>query len=133
MPRVTFGRALKLAAAVLFASVALALIADDANAQMDSDGYVPVYYSCWAGGEVGLYTWTSDGYTTSGTITINQCLLDSKGAGPTDYQNVIAHEMGHSQGLGHSSDPYSTMYPTTPITGSRRTYVTSKKVRPKKK
>lgn len=115
---VSVGAALKFAAAALFASVVMAMFADEADAQVDSDGYVPVVYSCWSGGEVGLYTAYFDGYTTTGTITINQCLLDSMGAGPNDYQNVIDHEMGHSYGYGHSADPYSIMYPATQITGT---------------
>lgn len=128
------GRILKLAAGVAVAAAFAAAAADAADAQTsiqaDSDGYVPVVYSCWAGSEVGLYNWYFDGYTTTGTITINQCLLDSMGAGPADYQAVIDHEMGHALGYGHSHDPYSTMYPVTTITGGRKRYVTIRKIRP---
>ncbi len=130
------GRALKLVAGVAVAAILAFVVApDDAeaqtNIQADSDGYVPVVYSCWAGSEVGTYSWYFDGYTTTGTITINQCLLDSMGAGPNDYQAVIDHEMGHAMGYGHSSDPYSSMYPTTTITGSRKRFVTIRKIRRK--
>ncbi len=51
------------------------------------------------------------------------------GAGPADYQAVIDHEMGHALGYGHSYDPYSTMYPTTTITGGRKRFVTIRKIR----
>lgn len=126
-------RIVKLVAALITAAVMALVMADDADAQTniqaDSDGYVPVYYSCWAGSEVGLYNWHFDGYTTTGTITVNQCLMESMGAGPTDYQNVINHEMGHAQGYGHSHDPYSNMYPTTTMTGSRKRFVTIRKIR----
>ncbi|MGH3089872.1 MAG: matrixin family metalloprotease [Rubrobacteraceae bacterium] len=132
-------RTLKFVAGFFAVAVIAVVLADEAkaqtNIQADSDGYVPVYYSCWPGNEVGIYSWYYDGYSTQGTITINQCLLDSMGAGPQDYQNVIAHEMGHAQGYGHSHDPYSTMYPTVTITGSRKRYVTIRKikgVRPRK-
>jgi hypothetical protein len=117
----------------VMALAAAAALADEAEAQVniqaDSDGYVPIIYSCWAGNEVGLYSWYFDGYTTTGTITINSCLLDSMGAGPADYQAVIDHEMGHALGYGHSYDPYSTMYPTTTITGGRKRFVTIRKIR----
>lgn len=126
-------RIVKFAAGVFVASVAAATLANDADAQVniqaDSDGYVPVIYSCWAGPEVGLYSWYFDGYTTTGAITINSCLLDSMGAGPADYQAVIDHEMGHALGYGHSHDPYSAMYPTVAITGGRRKFVTIRKIR----
>ncbi len=86
--------------------------------------YVPVYYSCWAGSSVGIYSWYYDGYTVTGTVTVNSCVLDGMGAGPGDYQRVIDHEMGHAQGYGHSGDPYSAMHPTVTINGSRRRYCT---------
>ncbi|MGI8539708.1 MAG: matrixin family metalloprotease [Rubrobacteraceae bacterium] len=127
------GRIAKFVAGVAIAAVAATILADEADAQVniqaDSDGYVPVIYSCWAGNEVGLYSWHFDGYTTTGTITINSCLLDSMGAGPNNYQAVIDHEMGHVLGYGHSHDPYSAMYPVTTITGSRRRFVTIRKIR----
>ncbi len=130
------GRMLKLVAGVAVAAILAFVAAPDAaeaqtSIQADSDGYVPVVYSCWAGSEVGLYTWYFDGYTTTGTITINQCLLDSMGAGPADYQAVIDHEMGHAAGYGHGSDPYGSMYPTTTITGGRKRFVTIRKIRRK--
>jgi hypothetical protein len=124
----SMGRMRKLVLGVVAAfAFAFAAAEDDAHTgsvMADSDGYVPVVYSCWAGNTVGLYSWYFDGYTTTGTITINQCLLDSMGAGPADYQAVIDHEMGHAMGYGHSSDPYSTMYPVSTITGSRKRFVT---------
>ncbi len=42
----------------VMALAAAAALADEAEAQVniqaDSDGYVPIIYSCWAGNEVGL-------------------------------------------------------------------------------
>ena len=84
----------------------------------DSDGYIPVTHSCWAGNTLGLYDWSSNGYTTWGTVVINECALDRMGAGPMDRQRVIAHERGHGRGLAHSSNPYSVMYPVYRITGN---------------
>ncbi len=79
--RGVFAGAAKLVMGLLAVWAVAVMFSDDADAQVnvqaDSDGYVPVYYSCWAGSEVGLYNWYYDGYTTSGSITINQCLLDS--------------------------------------------------------
>lgn len=121
--------AAKLAAGFVLAGVMAVAAADDAEAMADSDGYVPVVYSCWAGNEVGLYSWYFDGYTVTGTIYINSCLLDSMGAGPGDYQAVIDHEMGHALGYGHSHDPYSAMYPVVAITGGRRKFSTIRKIR----
>ncbi|WP_119068663.1 hypothetical protein [Rubrobacter indicoceani] len=115
--------AAKIALAGAFAAGGFAVGASDAEAMADSDGYVPVYYSCWSGGSVGVYEWYYDGYSVTGSVSVNSCLLDSLGAGPNDYQRVIDHEMGHAYGYGHSGDPYSTMYPATTIYGSRRRYV----------
>lgn len=131
--RGVFARVAKLVVGLLAVWAVAVMFSDEADAQVniqaDSDGYVPVIYSCWAGSEVGLYSWYFDGYTTTGTITINQCLLDSMGAGPADYQAVIDHEMGHAVGYGHSGDPYGAMYPVATITGGRRRFVTIRKIR----
>ncbi|MGI9049787.1 MAG: matrixin family metalloprotease [Rubrobacteraceae bacterium] len=104
----------------LVAALATANAADasDGYSPVDSDGYVPVYSTCFAGSEVGYYNWYSDGYTVSGTIYINDCYLQSLGAGPNDRVRVVEHEMGHAQGLPHSSDPNSVMYPVYVITGT---------------
>ncbi len=115
---------LKLSVISLFMAVAATLImANAANASyeyspVDSDGYVPVYSTCFAGSQVGYYSWYSDGYTVSGAIYVNDCYLQSLGAGPNDRARVIEHEMGHAQGLPHSSDPSSVMYPVYTITGT---------------
>ncbi len=117
-------RSLKLLVASLLAAVAVAAVmADGASASSgssvaDSDGYVPTYSVCYAGYEVGYYEWYSDGYAVYGAIYINDCALTRLGAGPYDRQQVVAHELGHSRGLLHSSDPYSYMYPYYTITGT---------------
>ena len=115
-------RAVKLVIAGVVAAVIMAFSAEKADAsygsvRADSDGNVPVVSSCWAGNSVGLYKWYSNGYTTQGTILINECALDRLGAGPNDRQQVIAHERGHANGLHHSSNPSSVMYPVIMITG----------------
>lgn len=114
--------AIRLCAASLCAVLALAFTAAEAGAssgavRADSDGYVPVSYSCFGGGAAGLYSWFFDGRETYGSITINECLLDRIGAGPQGYERMLEHEMGHSRGFGHSSSPASPMYPTMSITG----------------
>jgi hypothetical protein len=103
-------------------ALVMALTAQSAGASVgsvraDSDGYVPVSYSCFGGGAVGLYSWFSNGDQTYGKITINQCLLESLGAGPQDFARVLAHEMGHSKGLLHNSYASSVMQPILSITG----------------
>ncbi len=86
----------------------------------DSDGYVPVYSVCYSGyGYLAYYAWESDGYgTVTGAIYVDDCLLADYGAGPYDRERVIDHEMGHTFGLAHSSDPDSYMYPYYTVTGT---------------
>lgn len=119
-------RAVRLGLAGLCVALVLALMssvaAGEARASVgstraDSDGYVPVAYSCFAGGTAGSYSWFFDGSQTYGKIVVNQCLLENLGAGPQDYARVIAHEMGHSRGLLHSSYASNVMNPVIYITG----------------
>lgn len=110
-------RAVKLCVAGLCMALVMALSAEEAGASADSDGYVPVTYSCFGGGSVGTYSWLSVGGQTYGRVTVNQCLLEGLGAGPRDYARVIAHEMGHSKGLLHSSYVSSIMSPVMSIFG----------------
>lgn len=115
-------------AAMLAAGLALAVAISlvpvrDAEASyggsaVDSDGYVPVVSTCYGGYGTGYYHWVSDGYSVQGTIYVDDCLLRDLGAGPNDRAHIIAHEQGHAAGYGHSSDPYSVMYPTYTITGT---------------
>lgn len=107
---------------VASALVAVAM-ADEADASYgwamaDSDGYVPIYSSCWAGTQVGLYESYSDGYAVYGTIYVNDCALANLGAGAYDRQRVIDHEYGHAFGVPHSYDLYDYMYPQITITGT---------------
>lgn len=111
-------KVLTLAMASLLAAAMITLVAaDKADAQIDSDGYVPVYSTCYAGYELGYYSWYSDGYTTSGEIYVNDCALQALGAGPADRQRVVDHEWGHAMGYGHSADPNHFMYAIESITG----------------
>ena len=115
-------RAVKLCVAGLCMALVMVLAAEEADASVgpvsvDSDGYVPVTYSCFGGSAVGTYNWFSVGGQTYGRVTVNQCLLESLGAGPQDYARVIAHEMGHSKGLLHSSYASSIMNPVMFILG----------------
>ena len=119
--------ALKLACVAVLLALALMLATPgEAGAQevtagvtaADSDGYVPVYYSCYTDGELGSYDWYSDGYAVYGSITIDSCAMDDLGAGPLDYERVIAHEFGHAAGYGHSLDPYDVMYHYLFVTGT---------------
>ncbi len=111
-------RIFMLTVASLLAAATITLVAaNEADAQIDSDGYVPVYSTCYAGHELGYYTWYSDGYTTSGEIYVNDCALQVLGAGPADRQRVVDHEWGHAMGYGHSADPNHFMYAIETITG----------------
>lgn len=111
-------RIFMLTVASLLAAATITLVAaNEADAQIDSDGYVPVYSTCYAGYELGYYTWYSDGYTTSGEIYVNDCALQALGAGPADRQRVVDHEWGHAMGYGHSADPNHFMYAIETITG----------------
>ena len=47
------------------------------------------------------------------------------GANQYDFQTVVTHEIGHSLGLGHSSDPSSVMYPYLSTGQVRRDLSTS--------
>ena len=90
----------------------------------DSDGYVPVYEVCipedpLLGDIGGGYLPLDDGFGgVEGVIFVNVCALEELGAGPNDIEYVIAHEMGHAQGLEHSADPNDLMYPAYRITGT---------------
>jgi hypothetical protein len=90
----------------------------------DSDGYVPVYEVCMPedpllGDIGGGYIPMDDGFGgVEGVIFVNVCALEELGAGPSDIEYVIAHEMGHAQGLPHSDDPNDLMYPAYRITGT---------------
>lgn len=78
----------------------------------------PIYSTCYPGNEVGRYDWEIDergNFTDS--IGINDCALESLGAGQMDRDRVIAHELGHAQGHSHSNDPSDTMYPEMQIWG----------------
>ncbi len=117
--------ALKLACVAVLVALALMLAAPgEAGAQevgvsvADSDGYVPVYYTCYAGAELGYYDWYSDGYAVYGSVTIDSCAMDALGAGPLDYERLMAHEFGHAAGYGHSLDPYDVMYHYLTIMGT---------------
>jgi hypothetical protein len=46
-----------------------------------------------------------------GAGKFSDCVSTSCGAGMIDLQNTITHEAGHVLGLGHSTDPESTMAP----------------------
>ncbi len=112
-----------LSATILLAAIMLFVTPEDAYASdtgswADSDGYVPIYSVCYATNEVGYYNYSWDAYGVYGEILINDCALDRLGAGPMDRQRVIAHELGHSRGLPHSSDPYDVMYPIFTPTGT---------------
>ncbi len=121
----------KLLVAALFAIVAmLVMMPTPADAQAvdpsvaDSDGYVPVYEVCLPAdpslGDIGGgYVPRDDGFGgVAGVIFVNVCALAELGAGPNDIQYVIDHEMGHAQGLLHSTDPNDLMYPAYRITGT---------------
>lgn len=115
-------RAVKLCVAGLCMVLVMALTAQEAGAStgpvsVDSDGYVPVVYSCFGGGAVGFYSWFFNGGQTYGKVIINRCLLNSLGAGPQDFARVVAHEMGHARGLVHNHHASSFMNPVIFITG----------------
>lgn len=84
----------------------------------DSDGYVPVYGACLPNDIGAFYSPYYDGYAVIGSVIVNVCALERFGAGPADVQQLLAHELGHSRGLLHSSDPSDIMYPAMPVAGS---------------
>ena len=127
----TAPRAAKLLVAALLAIAAIMVTTDrvdaaqvgflDANSDIgfaDSDGYVPIYNTCLPNDVGAEYIPYYDGVAIHGSIIVNLCALERFGAGPRDYQRLIEHEMGHSRGLLHSSNPNDIMYAAVPVTGT---------------
>jgi hypothetical protein len=124
-------RVVKLSTAILLAAAALAIAAPGhADAQevdpsiADSDGIVPIIEVCFGSDASeplvpgAAYIPFYVGNTVEGVIVFDSCVAEELGLGPTDIQLTLAHELGHAQGLLHSSDPSSIMYPVLPITGT---------------
>ena len=127
----TVRRAAKLSIAALLAVAAMGVATNHAEAAevgflgpdsdigfADSDGYVPIYTVCSSADLGGLYVPYYDGYTIQGSILVNVCALERFGAGPADLQRLLEHELGHSRGFLHSTDPNDIMYPLTAVTGN---------------
>jgi hypothetical protein len=108
----TTRKTIKLSVTTLLVAVSVAA------ATPDSAEATPIYSVCYPGDEVGYYEWNDDGQGNfTDSIGINDCALDSMGAGPEDRARVQEHELEHAQGYGHSDDPYDVMYPQMLITG----------------
>ena len=109
----TTRRVAKLSVATLFWAMTLAM------ATAMPAGATPIYSVCYPGVELGYYEWYADSQGNfTDSIGINDCALESMGAGPEDYQRVLEHELGHAQGLSHSDAPSDTMYPELYIWGT---------------
>lgn len=108
----TTRKVVKLSLAGLFVAGAMAAVVPN-RAEA-----TPIYSVCYPGDEVGYYEWYDDGQGNfTDSIGINDCALDSMGAGSEDRARVLEHELEHAQGYGHSDDPYDVMYPHILITG----------------
>lgn len=126
-------RAVKLSVAALLAAAAMTvatpglagaapigfLTPDSDIGFADTDGYVPIYTTCFEGNYGAFYNpYTYDGVTVEGSIIVNECALERLGVGPNDLALLLEHEMGHARGLLHSDDPNDIMYPYLPVTGT---------------
>jgi hypothetical protein len=102
--------------------VTLSTDASTANLVLDTANNSPA--GGFADGVLGCYSGSDVITLIQGWSWFTGADASSIGADQYDFETIVSHELGHALGLGHSSDPTSTMFASLATSQVRR-YLTA--------